>query len=665
MRKKKIQNSKENNEDDEEMDIDSENIRQNLSSKQKIYKIFSDIQTSSDKKENLSDFYEIYEDISTNEFIKYLDNIFGMIFTQYEKNTVPIKNIREFLKKFLEKSVKNSKLKKKNIELINHYCELFTKSAKKSNVKMLCIYFLICFLGPYSSGNVLLYKSSSLDNIKIYLLNILRGKQTFLITLVLQLLAKVPSLLKENDIWERLEILINGPNKNIKKEIIRLFELNNEDILKYLLKMYDDDSTEIRLFAYEKLSKSKLFYTIEPRHKVRIFYIGLCDTNEKIKDYTKRILKYYLIHLDILKSNKNKDDNKMEVEENQKKEDGEKKEKKDDMEVDEDSFNANSTAKEKITKINSPIQNIGKKLKDSPSRIFDELDVSSYYNHPVYSYVYSLITEHMIELIDKDVIIEYCRNIMFNLKSTVSEDLTELTKTTSFEKRRKSWNNQFTSSNLKGANGFIDKFALFSDLFFYQNILFCLSQQKENEIFKNDVLDLLPDETTYCKILTNFYIKNPNIYILHQLLIVSQYIPYQDEIGNREFIQFIHSFISDISLVNKKITDFQFKRRIAFNQNIENDEGDGEQPNYLDEFNEEKETEITVNNYLLNSNRKIICSMEDLVEYALNILKRIYRGKQNELFREVMQIVSELKDTVEDRPNEIIPSQNTQQNNSE
>ena len=53
--------------------------------------------------------------------------------------------------------------------------------------------------------------------------------------------------------------------------------------------------------------------------------------------------------------------------------------------------------------------------------------------------------------------------------------------------------------------------------------------------------------------------------------------------------------------------------------------------------------------------------MEDLVEYALNILKRIYRGKQNELFREIMQIVSELKDSVEDRQNEINPSQNTQQ----
>ena len=662
MPKKKNQ---EDNENDEEMDIDSENARQSLSSKQKVYKIFSDIQTSLDKKENLSDFYEIYEDISINEFINYLDNIFGMIFTQYDKNNVPIKNIREFLKKFLEKSVKNSKLKKKNTELINHYCELFTKSAKKSNVKMLCIYFLICFLGPYSSGNVLLYKSTSLDNIKIYLLNILRGKQTFLITLVLQLLAKVPNLLKESEIWERLEVLINGPNKNIKKEIIRLFELNNEDILKYLLKMYDDDSTEIRVFAYEKLSKSKLFYTIEPRHKVRIFYIGLCDNNEKIKDYTKRILKYYLIHLDILKTNKSKDDNKMEVEDSNlsKNEEGDntvKNEKNDGMDVDEDSINANSTAKEKIQKMNSPIQNIGKKLKDSPSRIFDELEVSTYYNHPIYSYVYSLITEHMIELIDKDVIIEYCRNIMFNLKSTIINSSNELSNT-SLEKRRKSWNSQFTSSNIKGANGFIDKFALFSDLFFYQNVLFCLSQQKENEIFKNDVLDLLPDETAYCKIMTNFYLLNPNIYILHQLLIVSQYIPYQDEVGNRDFINFIHTFISDIGLVNKKITDFQFKRKIAFNQNLESDDVEGEQPNYLDEFNEDKETEILVNNYLLNNNRKIICSMEDLVEYALNILKRIFRGKQNELFREIMQIVSELKDSVEDRQQEVNPSQNTQQ----
>ena len=646
-----------------EMDIESEAAKQFLTPKQKVYKIFDDIQTSLDKKENLSDFYEIYEDIPINEFIIILDYVFGMILTQYDKNTVPLKNIREFLKKFLEKSVKNSKLKKKNTELINHYCELFTKSAKKNKFKILCIYFLNCFLMPYSTGNMLLYKSNSLESIKLYLLNILRGKQTFLITLVLQLLSKVPSLLKENEIWERLEILINGPNKSIKKEIIRLFELNSEDILKYLVKMYDDDSTEIRIFAYEKLSKCKKFYTVDSRNKVKIFYIGLSDSNEKIREFTKRILKFYLIHLEILK--KSKDENKMDLEEGSKNEEGANKEKENkNNEMDEESINMNSTAKEKIEKLNSPIQNIGKKLKDSPSRIFDELDVSSYYNHPVYSYVYPLITQHMIELIDKDVIIEYCRNIMYNLKSTVQNQISEIGKT-SLEKRRKSWNSQFTSSNVKGANGYIDKFALFSDLFFYQNVLFCLSQQKENEIFKNDILDLLPDETTFCKIMTNFYLTNPNIYILHQLLIVSQYIPYQDEVGNREFIEFIHSFISDINLVNQKITDFQFKRKLSFNQGQdEDDDIDLDRLNYLDEYTEDKETEITINNFLLNSNRKIICSMEDLVEYALNILKRIYRGKQNELFREIMSIVSELKDTVEDRSNEGV-SQNAQSQNSE
>ena len=657
---------KKNNADDDssEMDIEAEVAKNFLTPKQKVYKIFDDIQTSLDKKENLSDFYEIYEDISINEFITILDNVFGMILTQYDKNTVPLKNIREFLKKFLEKSVKNSKLKKKNTELVNHYCELFTKSAKKNKFKILCIYFLNCFLMPYSTGNVLLYKSNSLESIKLYLLNILRGKQTFLITLVLQLLSKVPSLLKENEIWERLEILINGPNKSIKKEIIRLFELNNEDILKYLVKMYDDDSTEIRIFAYEKLSKCKLFHTVDSRNKVKIFYIGLSDSNEKIREFTKRILKYYLMHLEILK--KSKDENKMDIEEGSKngEENKDNKENKNN-EMEEESVNINSTAKEKIEKMNSPIKNIGKKLKDSPSRIFDELDVSSYYNHPVYSYVYPLITQHMIELIDKDVIIEYCRNIMFNLKSTVLNQISEIAKTTSFEKRRKSWNSQFTSSNVKGANGYIDKFALFSDLFFYQNILYCLSQQKENEIFKNDILDLLPDETTFCKIMTNFYLTNPNIYILHQLLIVSQYIPYQDEVGNREFIEFIHSFISDISLVNKKITDFQFKRKLSFNQEKEDDDDiDLEKLNFLDEYTEDKETEITINNYLLNGNRKIICSMEDLVEYALNILKRIYRGKQNELFREIMSIVSELKDTVEDHSNEGV-SQNAQSQSSE
>ena len=100
MRKKKT--SQEDNENDEDMEIESDN-KQNLSSKKKVYKIFSDIQISLDKKENLSDFYEIYEDISINEFISILDNIFGMILTQYEKNTIPLKYQRIFEKIFRKK----------------------------------------------------------------------------------------------------------------------------------------------------------------------------------------------------------------------------------------------------------------------------------------------------------------------------------------------------------------------------------------------------------------------------------------------------------------------------------------------------------------------------------------------------------------------------------
>ena len=41
-----------------EMDIESEAAKQFSSPKKRVYKIFDDIQTSLDKKENLSDFYE-------------------------------------------------------------------------------------------------------------------------------------------------------------------------------------------------------------------------------------------------------------------------------------------------------------------------------------------------------------------------------------------------------------------------------------------------------------------------------------------------------------------------------------------------------------------------------------------------------------------------------
>ena len=56
------------------MDIESEAAKQFLSPKQKVYKIFDDIQTSLDTKENLSDFGETEDDtrISEQENPKFL-----------------------------------------------------------------------------------------------------------------------------------------------------------------------------------------------------------------------------------------------------------------------------------------------------------------------------------------------------------------------------------------------------------------------------------------------------------------------------------------------------------------------------------------------------------------------------------------------------------------
>ena len=117
---------------------------------------------------------------------------------------------------------------------------------------------------------------------------------------VLHLLDKVPELQKDSDIWERLEILINCDNKGIKREIIKIFENSNENVTKYLLEMFDDDSSEVRTFAFDKLSHIKNFDSISPKIKVKLFFIGLSDTSPKIHQNTKKILKQYLDSLGIL-----------------------------------------------------------------------------------------------------------------------------------------------------------------------------------------------------------------------------------------------------------------------------------------------------------------------------------------------------------------------------
>lgn len=113
-----------------------------MSREEQIFKIFNEIQSETNTKENMKSLYRLYESTNINEFIKILEDIFLIIFYNYDKNTCPLKNIKDFLKTFIDYTLKNQKLKNKNITFLNYFCNLFTKNGKKSKYKQLSVYFL-------------------------------------------------------------------------------------------------------------------------------------------------------------------------------------------------------------------------------------------------------------------------------------------------------------------------------------------------------------------------------------------------------------------------------------------------------------------------------------------------------------------------------------------
>ena len=110
--------------------------------KAEVYKIFNDIQTGTNTNENLKSFVSIYEKNSITKFNEAIENVFLIILKNYEKNNVVLKNIKEFLKLFLEKIVKITKLIESTKCFLNHFCKLFINNVKKPKYKTLCIYFL-------------------------------------------------------------------------------------------------------------------------------------------------------------------------------------------------------------------------------------------------------------------------------------------------------------------------------------------------------------------------------------------------------------------------------------------------------------------------------------------------------------------------------------------
>ena len=124
----------------------------------------------------------------------------------------------------------------------------------------------------------------------------------------------------------------------------------------------------------------------------------------------------------------------------------------------------NQTIKDKIQNSRSPLKHVSRKLKSAPSRIFDELEVLNFYNHPKYSYTYFLVTEAMINIIDKEDLIQYIKEIVANLNSLINKS-GEIPFFSS-GKGSKSFKRRFSFSDNKSYKNknAVDDFSIFNDI---------------------------------------------------------------------------------------------------------------------------------------------------------------------------------------------------------
>lgn len=488
---------------------------------------------------------------------------------------------------------------------------------------------------------------------------------------MLKLLQRHTILQKDNEVWEKLENLLNNSSQGIKKEILKLLEIDNHNLLNYLIEMYDDESADIRHFVYEKLSEIKNFDMIDPKIKVKLLYVGLSDLNNKVQQSAKKFLKNYLYSLGIYKSKKlseKSEDVKMEVDieeevntkekeankENAKigkkkrgKKSKIKEENSDSSEAEQDSDDDRDeydTAHDKIIKSESPLKVNKKKLVDAPSRVLDKLDIVSYYNHPKYSCTFQLITEAIIEFTDHTTLSDFYKNIIDNM-ILVSNSQAEI-KFLSSEKKKKH------SGGFNSTEGKVDKYALFNDVYFLQNSLSYISgkQDEASQALKTQLYEMIPDSKTFSKIMNYFYKKEPNILILHQLFLIGLRLVYEDEIGNREMSSFIKLFVSDIDLHRVKLTDLSFRKLHFENLNTMYTQPEELNENDNQAYTEQLLIKNSVENMLLPYSRRIVLNMEDLVDYALKILLKINANQHTQLFTSIMELIQEINEPLESDP---------------
>ena len=110
--------------------------------KDRIYQVFNEIQTGTNTSDNLDTLIKIFEKAKPLEFNECIEKVFLIIIKNYDKNNVVLKNIKDFLKSFIEKIMKVPKIFESTKKFINYFCDLFTYNTKKYKLRNLCIYFL-------------------------------------------------------------------------------------------------------------------------------------------------------------------------------------------------------------------------------------------------------------------------------------------------------------------------------------------------------------------------------------------------------------------------------------------------------------------------------------------------------------------------------------------
>jgi hypothetical protein len=110
-------------------------------SKFEVYRIFNEIQSRTNTNANAESFFKIFEKTEPDVFNSYLEKIFLMIFKSYKERSAALKNIKDFLRMFIEMMVRRSKTPRIQ-QFFKFLCTFFTQECIKKRDNKLCVYFL-------------------------------------------------------------------------------------------------------------------------------------------------------------------------------------------------------------------------------------------------------------------------------------------------------------------------------------------------------------------------------------------------------------------------------------------------------------------------------------------------------------------------------------------